>query len=30
VDVSSMRPEPVKPGSRMVRLPGEVFQRYTV
>jgi ATP-dependent RNA helicase RhlE len=30
VDVSSMRAEPVKPGSRMVRLPGEVFQRYTV
>jgi ATP-dependent RNA helicase RhlE len=30
VDVSSMRPEPIKPGSRMVRLPGEVFQRYTV
>ncbi|HEY2498907.1 MAG TPA: DEAD/DEAH box helicase [Candidatus Angelobacter sp.] len=30
VDVSAMRPEPVKPGSRMVRLPGEVFQRYTV
>jgi ATP-dependent RNA helicase RhlE len=30
VDVSAMRPEPVKPGSRMVRLPGEVLQRYTV
>jgi ATP-dependent RNA helicase RhlE len=30
VDVSAMRPEPIKPGSRMVRLPGEVFQRYTV
>ncbi len=30
VDVSSMRAEPIKPGSRMVRLPGEVFQRYTV
>jgi len=30
VDVSGMRPEPVKPGSRMVRLPGEVLQRYSV
>ena len=30
VDVSAMRPEPMKPGSRMVRLPGEVFQRYTI
>ena len=30
VDVSAMRPEPVKPGSRMVRLPGEVLQRYSV
>jgi ATP-dependent RNA helicase RhlE len=30
VDVSSMTPVPVKPGSRMVRLPGEVLQRYTV
>jgi ATP-dependent RNA helicase RhlE len=30
VDVSSMRPEPVRPGSRMVRLPGEVLQRYSV
>ncbi len=30
VDVSSMTPEPVRPGSRMVRLPGEVLQRYTV
>jgi len=28
VDVSSMVPVPVKPGSRMVCLPGEVFQRY--
>jgi ATP-dependent RNA helicase RhlE len=30
VDVSAMRAEPVKPGSRMVRLPGEVLQRYSV
>ncbi|HEX4606282.1 MAG TPA: DEAD/DEAH box helicase [Candidatus Angelobacter sp.] len=30
VDVSSLRPEPVRPGSRVVRLPGEVLQRYTV
>jgi ATP-dependent RNA helicase RhlE len=30
VDVSAMRPEPVRPGSRMVRLPGEVLQRYSV
>jgi ATP-dependent RNA helicase RhlE len=30
VDVSAMRPEPVKPGSRMVRLPGEILQRYSV
>jgi ATP-dependent RNA helicase RhlE len=30
VDVSSLTPVPVKPGSRMVRLPGEVLQRYTV
>ena len=29
VDVSSMVPVPVKPGSRMVCLPGEVLQRYT-
>ncbi|HLY99163.1 MAG TPA: DEAD/DEAH box helicase [Candidatus Angelobacter sp.] len=28
VDVSSMVPMPVKPGARMMRLPGEVFQRY--
>jgi ATP-dependent RNA helicase RhlE len=30
VDVSSLTPVPVKPGSRMVRLPGEILQRYTV
>jgi len=30
VDVSSLMPSPVRPGSRMVRLPGEVFQRYAV
>jgi ATP-dependent RNA helicase RhlE len=30
VDVSSLVPVPVKPGSRVVRLPGEVLQRYTV
>ncbi len=30
VDVSSMTAVPVRPGSRMVRLPGEVLQRYTV
>ena len=30
VDVSSLTPVPMKPGSRMMRLPGEVFQRYTV
>ena len=30
VDVSSLRPVLVKPGSRMVRLPGEVLQRYTM
>ena len=28
VDVSSYVPVPVRSGSRMVRLPGEVFQRY--
>src|SRR5215467_11076768 len=28
VDASSFVPVPVKPGSRMVRLPGEVLQRY--
>ena len=28
VDVSSFVPVPAKPGSRMVRLPGEVLQRY--
>jgi ATP-dependent RNA helicase RhlE len=30
VDVSAMTAVPVRPGSRMVRLPGEVLQRYTV
>jgi superfamily II DNA/RNA helicase len=30
VDVSSLVPVPVQPGSRMVRLPGEVLQRYGV
>jgi ATP-dependent RNA helicase RhlE len=30
VDVSSLKPVPAKPGSRMQRLPGEVLQRYTV
>jgi ATP-dependent RNA helicase RhlE len=30
VDVSSLRPVLAKPGSRMVRLPGEVLQRYTI
>jgi ATP-dependent RNA helicase RhlE len=30
VDVSSMTAVPARPGSRMVRLPGEVLQRYTV
>jgi ATP-dependent RNA helicase RhlE len=30
VDVSSLVPVPVKPGSRVFRLPGEVLQRYTV
>jgi ATP-dependent RNA helicase RhlE len=30
VDVSSLVPVPVKPGSRMVCLPGEVLQRYGV
>lgn len=30
IDVSSLVPVPVKPGSRMVRLPGEVLQRYSV
>jgi ATP-dependent RNA helicase RhlE len=30
VDVSSLMPSPVRPGSRMVRLPGEVLQRYAV
>ena len=29
VDVSSLVAVPVQPGSRMVRLPGEVLQRYT-
>ena len=29
VDVSSFVPVPVKPGSRMVCLPGEVLQRYS-
>jgi hypothetical protein len=28
VDTSSLVPVPVKPGSRMVRLPGEVLQRH--
>jgi ATP-dependent RNA helicase RhlE len=28
VDVSSMVPAPVRPGSKMVRLPGEVLQRH--
>jgi ATP-dependent RNA helicase RhlE len=28
VDVSSMVPVPVRPGSKMVRLPGEVLQRH--
>ena len=28
VDVSAMVPTPVKPGSRIVRLPGEVLQRH--
>ena len=30
VDVSSFVPMPVKPGSRAVRLPGEVLQRYAI
>jgi len=30
VDASTFIPVPVKPGSRMVRLPGEVLQRYGV
>jgi ATP-dependent RNA helicase RhlE len=30
VDVSSFIPMPVKAGSKMVRLPGEVFQRYAL
>jgi ATP-dependent RNA helicase RhlE len=30
VDVSAMTPVPARPGSKMVRLPGEVLQRYTV
>jgi len=30
VDVSSYVPMPLKSGSRMVRLPGEVFQRYAI
>jgi len=30
VDVSSLVPVPVKSGSRMVRLPGEVLQRYAL
>jgi ATP-dependent RNA helicase RhlE len=30
VDVSSYVPVPVKPGSRVVRLPGEVLQRYAM
>lgn len=29
VDVSSIMPVPASPGSRMVRLPGEVLQRYS-
>jgi hypothetical protein len=29
VDVSQFVPVPVKPGSRMVCLPGEVLQRYS-
>ncbi len=28
VDISAMIPAPVKPGSRMMRLPGEVLQRH--
>lgn len=28
VDVSSLVPTPVKPGSKMLRMPGEVLQRY--
>jgi ATP-dependent RNA helicase RhlE len=30
VDVSSLIPVPVRPGSRVVRMPGEVLQRYAV
>ena len=30
VDVSAMVPTPVKPGSKVVRLPGEVLQRYAL
>lgn len=30
VDVSSFVPMPVKPGSKVVRLPGEVLQRYAM
>ncbi|HLJ27249.1 MAG TPA: DEAD/DEAH box helicase [Candidatus Angelobacter sp.] len=30
VDVSSLVPLPVKPGSHVVRLPGEVLQRYAI
>lgn len=30
LDISSFVPVPVKPGSRMVRLPGEVLQRYAI
>ncbi len=28
VDISAMVPSPMRPGSKMVRLPGEVFQRH--
>jgi ATP-dependent RNA helicase RhlE len=28
VDISAMVPTPVKPGSKMMRLPGEVLQRH--
>jgi ATP-dependent RNA helicase RhlE len=30
VDVSAMVPTPVRPGSKVVRLPGEVLQRYAL
>jgi hypothetical protein len=30
VDVSTLIPMPVKAGSQMVRLPGEVLQRYAL